>query len=41
MNEIREYDSYLFYDKPIPYKDNLLIYPVTMDKYLEFHLYIN
>lgn len=41
MNEIREYDSYLFYDKPIPYKDNLLIYPVKMDRYLEFHLYIN
>ena len=40
MNNIKEYDFYLFYDKPIPYKD-LLIYPVTMDKYLDFHFYIN
>ena len=38
MNNIKEYDFYLFYDKPIPYKD-LLIYPATMDKYTIFVLY--
>lgn len=37
---MNEYDYYLFYDKPIPYK-KLLIYPVKMDKYLDFHLYIS
>lgn len=39
MDKVGEYDYYLFYDKPIEYK-NLLIYPVTMDKYLDFHFYI-
>lgn len=29
-------ESYTFYDKPIPYK-GLLIYPVTMERYLDFH----
>lgn len=40
MDKIGEYDYYLFYDKPIPYKD-LLIYPATMDRYLDFHFYIS
>lgn len=35
-----QYDFYLYYDKPVPYK-NLNIYPVKMDKYLEFHFYVN
>jgi len=39
MDKVEEYDYYLFYDKPIPYKD-LLIYPATMDRYLDFHFYI-
>lgn len=39
MDKVGEYDYYLFYDKPIPYKD-LLIYPATMDRYLDFHFYI-
>lgn len=39
MDKIGEYDYYLFYDKPIPYKE-LLIYPATMDRYLDFHFYI-
>lgn len=39
MDKVGEYDYYLFYDKPIPYK-NLLIYPATMDRYLDFHFYI-
>ena len=39
MNKVGEYDYYLFYDKPIPYKE-LLIYPATMDRYLDFHFYI-
>ena len=39
MDKVGEYDYYLFYDKPIPYK-NLLIYPATMDGYLDFHFYI-
>lgn len=34
--KISEYDFYLFYDKPIPYK-NLLIYPALMKDYLLFH----
>lgn len=40
MDKIGEYDYYLFYDKPIIYKD-LLIYPATMDRYLDFHFYIS
>ncbi len=40
MDKVGEYDYYLFYDKPIPYKD-LLIYPATMDRYLDFHFYIS
>ena len=40
MKGFSEYDIYLIYDKPIEYKD-LQIYPVTMDKYLEFHFYVN
>lgn len=39
MDKVGEYDYYLFYDKPIPYKE-LLIYPATMDRYLDFHFYI-
>ena len=39
MDKVGEYDYYLFYDKPIPYK-GLLIYPATMDRYLDFHFYI-
>lgn len=39
MDRVGEYDYYLFYDKPIAYKE-LLIYPATMDKYLDFHFYI-
>ena len=35
-----KYDFYLYYDKPIPYKE-LNIYPVKMDKYLDFHFYVN
>ena len=30
----------LYFDKPIPYKE-LLIYPVTMREYLEFHWLVN
>ncbi len=33
-----EYEEFLIYDKPIPYKD-LLIYPVTVDNYISFHFY--
>lgn len=40
MDKVEQYDYYLFYDKPISYKD-LLIYPVTMDRYLDFHFYIS
>lgn len=40
MKSNNEYDIYLFYDRPVPYKE-LLIYPVTMDKYMDFHLYVN
>ena len=39
MDKVEQYDYYLFYDKPISYKD-LLIYPATMDRYLDFHFYI-
>ena len=46
---MNRYDEYLFYDNPVPYygsidnenKTSLLIYPVKMINYLEFHLYIN
>jgi hypothetical protein len=31
-------EKYLYYDKPVPYK-NLLIYPVLMSDYLDFHIY--
>ncbi len=34
------YDRYLFYDKPIPYK-SLLLYPATMEDYIDFHVYVN
>lgn len=34
-----EYDYYLTYDYPIPYKE-LQIYPATMKEYLEFHTYV-
>ena len=40
MDRVGEYDYYLFYDKPITYKE-LLIYPATMDRYLDFHFYIS
>ena len=40
MDKVEQYDYCLFYDKPISYKD-LLIYPVTMDRYLDFHFYIS
>lgn len=40
MDKVEQYDYYLFYDKPISYKD-LFIYPVTMDRYLDFHFYIS
>lgn len=35
-----EYIKELYFDEPIPYKD-LLIYPVTMKDYLEFHLAVS
>ena len=35
-----KYDNYLFYDKPVPYK-NLLIYPAIMSEYLDFHFYVS
>lgn len=34
------YDKYLFYDQPIPYK-SLLLYPITMKDYIDFHIYIS
>lgn len=40
MNKRHQYDSYLYYDKPIPYKE-LKIFPVTMDKYFNFHFFVN
>ena len=39
MDKMTEYDFFLFYDKPIEYRE-LKIYPVTMDKYLDFHIFI-
>lgn len=33
------YDEFLYYDKPIPYKE-LLIYPATVNDYLKFHFYV-
>ena len=38
--KIDAYSSYLYYDTAIPYKE-LLIYPVKMDKYLDFHFFVN
>ena len=40
MNKLTQYDYYLFYDKPIPYKE-LNIYPAKMDEYLNFHFYVS
>ncbi len=34
------YREYLYFDKPIPYKD-LLIYPVKMKDYIPFHIHVN
>lgn len=33
-------EKYLFYDNPVPYKE-LLIYPVTMYNYFDFHMFAN
>lgn len=30
---------YLLYSKPIPYKDKIVVYPITMDNILEFRLF--
>ena len=35
-----EHIKELYFDEPIPYKE-LLIYPVTMKDYLEFHLAVS
>lgn len=35
-----EHIKELYFDKPIKYKE-LLIYPVTMENYLEFHWLVN
>jgi len=40
MDKLKQYDYYLFYDKPIPYKE-LNIYPAKMDEYLNFHFYVS
>jgi len=37
---LQDYEKYYIYDKPIPYKD-LLILPVKMSEYLEFHMAAN
>lgn len=37
---MEEYLKELYFDEPIPYK-GLLIYPVTMKDYLDFHLFVN
>lgn len=34
-----DYNIFLFYDNPIPYK-TLKIYPVTMEYYIDFHWYV-
>lgn len=33
-------ESFLFFDKPIPYK-SILLYPVLMSEYIEFHWAVN
>lgn len=38
--DIKQYEKYFVYDEPIPYKE-LLISPVKMKDYLEFHIAIN
>ena len=40
MDGLSEYEISLIYDKPVEYK-NLKIYPVTMDKYIDFHIFVN
>lgn len=38
--DIKQYEKYFIYDEPVPFKD-LLIHPVKMKNYFEFHIAVN
>jgi hypothetical protein len=41
QNISKKNEQFNIWDKPIPYKEGLLIYPVLMEDYLSFHIAVN